>query len=217
MNAKIPFLWAPNRGCKHTHIYFMNLLICLRDTELFLLYQMVIIYSPVQMHQEYPTFTYFIQEWVFYKGACKYYISRFSQILDPHPPKKMLILHLKTTQTATSPFASHKWVASDHQCVRHPCRSSHTFSRSGGVAQLIIVGWSGSEFQTGNSSIKLQKWRSEVWSWYCGEQKSSITSCNLSVPLQTSVVLNSDIHNLQCNCLLKLKRTMLKINTILNS
>ena len=87
MNAKIPFLWAPNRGCKHTHIYFMNLLICLRDTELFLLYQMVIIYSPVQIHQEYPTFTYFIQEWVFYKGACKYYISRFSQILDP-PPKK---------------------------------------------------------------------------------------------------------------------------------
>ena len=155
----------------------------------FLLYQMVILYSPVQILQEYPTFTSYIQERVLYNWNV-----------------------LKTTQTATSPFASHKWAASDHQYVRHSCRSSHTFSRSGGVAQHIIVGWSGSEFQTGNSSIKLQKWRSEVWSWYCGEQNLSITSCNLSVPLQTSVVLNWDIHYLQCNCLLKLKRTMLKMN-----
>jgi len=102
LNAKIPFLWAPNRGCKHTHIYFMNLLICLRDTELFLLYQMVIIYSPVQIHQEYPTFTYFIQEWVFYKGACKYYISRFSQILDPPPKRAYIILERSLTHLLIS-------------------------------------------------------------------------------------------------------------------
>ena len=90
---------------------------------------------------------------------------------------------LKTTQTATSPFASHKLVASDHQCVRHPCRSFHPFSCSGGVAQLIILSWSGYKFQTENLSIKLQRWRSKVFSWYCGEHKSSKTSCNLSMPL----------------------------------
>ena len=28
-----------------------------------------------------------------HRGACKYYISRFSQILDPSPPPEMLILH----------------------------------------------------------------------------------------------------------------------------
>ena len=36
-------------------------------------------------------------------------------------------------------------------------RNSGAFSRSGPAAQFIIVGWSGSEFQTGNSSITLQK------------------------------------------------------------
>ena len=54
---------------------------------------------------------------------------------------------------------------SDHQSAGvfdRPDPSS--FSRSRTVAQLIIVGWSGSEFQTGNSSIKLQKWSCEVWS-----------------------------------------------------
>ena len=34
---------------------------------------------------------------------------------------------------------------------------SSSFSRSGTAAQPIIVGWSSSEFQTGNSSITLQK------------------------------------------------------------
>ena len=71
---------------------------------------------------------------------------------------------LNTTQPVTPPFAAHKWAASDHQCSRPPWQGSGTFSRSGKVTQLIIVGWSGSEFQTGNSSIKLQKWSCEVWS-----------------------------------------------------
>ena len=43
---------------------------------------------------------------------------------------------------------------SDHQCAGSS-ESSSTSSRSGPAAQLIIVGWSGSEFQTGNSSITL--------------------------------------------------------------
>ena len=74
-----------------------------------------------------------------------------------------------TTQTATDPFAAHKGVASDHQCFESHERSLKTFSRSGKVAHLIIMVWSGSEFQTGNSSIKLQKWSCEVWSCFLVE------------------------------------------------
>ena len=168
MNAKdnsVPL--GTKQGLKTRPYIFNEFVDMFEGYRTFLLYQMVILYSPVQILQEYPTFTSYIQEWVLYNWNV-----------------------LKTTQTATSPFASHKWAASDHQYVRHPCRSSHTFSRSGGVAQLIIMGWSGSEFQTGNSSIKLQKWRSEVWSWFCWEHNLSITSCNLSLPLQISIALN---------------------------
>ena len=32
-------------------------------------------------------------KWFFGKGAFKYYISMFSQILDPPPPPEMLMLH----------------------------------------------------------------------------------------------------------------------------
>ena len=108
-----------------------------------------------------------------------------------------------------SPFASDKWVAGDHQCVRHPCnpwRSSHTFSRSGGVAQLIIMGWSGSEFHTGNSSIKLQKWRSEVWSWSCRKHKIILTPCNFMMPLKRRIISNKGVRPLQYIWLLNIQK-----------
>ena len=47
---------------------------------------------------------------------------------------------LTTTQPVTLPFAAHKWAASDHQCTKPLWQGSGTFSRSGKVTQLIIVG-----------------------------------------------------------------------------
>ena len=83
-----------------------------------------------------------------------------------------------TTQTATCPFTPQAWAVSDHQCSRLPWRSSGTFSRSEEVAHLIIAGWSGSEFQTGNFSIKLQKWSCEVWSYFVINLVNNLTWCS---------------------------------------
>ena len=65
---------------------------------------------------------------------------------------------LDSTQTASTPSIFLR--NGDEQSSMYQI----SFSCSGAVAQRIIVGWLGSEFQTGNSSIKLQKWSCEVWS-----------------------------------------------------
>ena len=65
---------------------------------------------------------------------------------------------LDSTQTASTPSIFLR--NGDEQSSMYQI----SFSCSEAVAQRIIVGWLGSEFQTGNSSIKLQKWSCEVWS-----------------------------------------------------
>ena len=74
----------------------------------------------------------------------------------------------KTTQTAALPVILHNrgW-AIINELVS--LTDSNSFSRSRIIAQRIIVGWSGSEFQTENSSITLQKWSCEVWSYWMFE------------------------------------------------
>ena len=135
--------WGTKQGLlTRLYIYFINLLVGLGDTDLILLYQMAILYSPVQIHQQYFAVPSYTQEW--------------------STPK------LKYLQNQSDYNFSICFPQVDSKC-KTSCKTSHTFSCSGGVAQLIIMGWSGSKFQKGNLSIKLQKWWSEVWSQYFGE------------------------------------------------
>ena len=90
----------------------------------------------------------------------------------------------RTTQTATSPitFANQRWAIINEL---ESMIDSSSFSRSGLAAQLIIMGWSDSEFQTGNSSITLQKWSCEVWSWLNFEIPKDLILSSMEYSLET--------------------------------
>ena len=97
-----------------------------------------------------PFFEHFLKKMFFYpskswKHFCLILVKGFCPLLD-------------STQTASTPSIFLR--NGDEQSSMYQI----SFSCSEAVAQRIIVGWLGSEFQTGNSSIKLQKWSCEVWS-----------------------------------------------------
>ena len=69
-----------------------------------------------------------------------------------------------------------------------------TFSRSWTAAQLIIMAWLGSEFQTGNSSITLQKWSCEVWSYL-----QQVTICSKANNMKLMFwIKKSEFNNFKC-------------------
>ena len=72
-----------------------------------------------------------------------------------------------TTQTAEGPLmASRMSATSDHQWrALLLLERASSFSRSGPPTIAHHHGLIGSKFQTGNLSIKLQKWSCKVWSW----------------------------------------------------